>query len=361
MYNKNMKFVLISAEEFRKFADKSQYRSFTQTPEIANYRGSEGWTSYYFAVKKNQEILAAALALAKPTFMGKSLFMIPGGPLLDLEDITLTRFFLSNIKSYAKSHNGYALHISPYYELVQRDRNGLVVENGFNHQKAVANLQSLGFKPVANASQPKYLFVLDIDGRSADSLWADFKRNTRNHIRKSEKMGVKVREVGKDELYKLKKITESTSERRNFADRSLEYYEKMYELFAPRNEVKFILAEAEINGKMTPLSAAMFILYGDEIIYLFSGSEQKYMHDYNAQYLIQWHMIKYAADHNFKRYNFYGIQGLPDPNSEGYGIYGFKKGFGGHVVELIGTYETPLSAFYYLSKIPSKIKSYLHR
>lgn len=361
MYNKNMKFVLISAEEFREFADKNKYRSFTQTPEIASYRESEGWTPYYFAVKDGQEILAAALAVAKPTFLGKSLFTIPGGPLLDLEDTALTKFFLSSIRSYARTHNGYMLQISPYYELIQRDRNGVAAEGGFNHQKAITNLQNLGFKPVSNASQPKYLFALDIDGRSADELWADFKRNTRNHIRKAEKMGVKIREIGEDELSKLKQITQSTSKRRNFVDRPLEYYEKMYRLFVPKNEAKFILAEAKIDGKTVPLSAAMFIMYGDEIIYLFSGSDQKYMRDYNAQYLIQWYMIKYAAEHHFKRYNFYGIQGLPNPNSKDYGIYEFKKGFGGRVIELIGTYEVPLNVFYYLNKTLTKAKSYLRR
>lgn len=361
MYNKNMKFVLISVEEFKKFANQNQYRSFTQTPEIASYRESEGWASYYFAVKEGEEILAAALAFAKPTFFGKSLFTIPGGPLLDLEKTALTKFFLSKIRSYAKTHNGYVLQISPYYELIQRDRNGIEVEHGFNHQKVVSALQSLGFKPVQHASQPKYLFALDINGRTADELWSEFKRNTRNHIRKAEKMGVEIREIDEDELPKLKQITESTSERRNFTDRPLAYYEKMYRLFVPKNEAKFILAEAKIDGKTVPLSAAMFIMYGDEIIYLFSGSDQKYMRDYNAQYLIQWYMIQYAAKHHFKRYNFYGIQGLPDPNAKDYGIYEFKKGFGGHVIELVGTYESSLNAFYYLNKMLAKIKNHLHR
>ena len=37
-------------------------------------------------------------------------------------------------------------------------------------------------------------------------------------------------------------------------------------------------------------------------------------------------MIKFASEHNFARYNFYGIQGLPSQNSNDYGIYDFKKG-----------------------------------
>lgn len=353
-----MNFELISSDEFRKYADKSPYRSFTQTPEIAQYRESEGWTIYYFAVKKKEKILCATMAFAKPSFLGKSIYVTPGGPLLDLEDTELTIFFFKHLIAYAKSHNGYVLQISPNYELIERDRNGEVVENGFNHEKAVKNLERFNFKLCTDTSQPRYLFVLDIDGRSPEELFANFKQNKRNLIRKAERIGVTIRELKKEELDCFKQITESTSLRRNFSDRTLDYYKKIYDLFHNRKEVKFILAEAEIDGKKVPLSSAMFMLYGDEIIYLFSGSDEKYMHEYNAQYLIQWYMIKYAAEHHFKRYNFYGIKDFSNPKSKDYGIYSFKKGFDGHVVELIGTYEKPLNSFYYLHALLKKLKKH---
>lgn len=335
----NMTFVEITPEEFRTFASKSPYQSFMQTPEIAAYREKNGWTVYYLAAKSGEEVKAATMLVAKPTFLGKSTFIAPGGPLLDLEDKPLTDFFIKNLKKYIKSHNGYVLHISPYYETVERDRHGDMIEGGFNHQDAIKNLKNLGFTEVKDASQPKYMYAIDLKGKTKDELMADFKSNTRGHIRKAEKMGVKVRELKKDELKIFKEITKSTSERRNFTDKPLEYYEEMYDLFVPRGEAKFLVAEVD----KTPLSAAMFMLTGDEAVYLFSGSDEKYMKEYNAQYLIQWHMIEYAAEHGFKRYNFYGIAGLPDEKTHD-GVYEFKKGFGGQVIEMIGTYELPVNA-----------------
>lgn len=351
-----MKFTQISADIFRKFATKSHYKSFMQTPEIAKLREQNGWTVYYFAVIEDDEIKAATMAVAKPTFLGKSTFILPGGPLLDLENTTITNFFFKNLAKYIKSHNGYTLHISPYYELIERDRYGEPISNGFDHQKSVKNLQNLGFIKLTHPDQPEYLFAMDLNDRTTDQIFADFKRNTRNHIRKAEKAGVTIRELKRDELSKLKAITESTAARRDFTDKPLSYYEQMYDLFSKRHEIKFILAEA--NG--IPLSAAMFMLVGDEIVYLFSGSDEKYMKEYNAQYLIQWHMIKYAAEHHFGRYNFYGISGLPK-NGELDGIYEFKKGFApdenGHVIELIGSYELSINAlFYALHRLLSKIK-----
>lgn len=351
-----MQFIHLEPEEFRKFAEKSPYKSFTQTPEIAKLREKAGWTPYYFGVEEDGKLIAAAMLVAKPTFLGKSTYYCPGGPLMDYENTELVNFFFKNLKQYAKTHNGYVLRIDPYYELVERNRDGELVENGFNHKKALKTLKNLGFIET-ESTQPKYLFVLELKNRNAEQLFADLKRNTRNHVRKAEKMGVKVRELKREELDIFKKITESTSERRHFKDRPLSYYEQMYDLFHNRGEAMFMLAEAD----GIPMSAAMFMLYGDEIIYLYSGSDEKYMKDYNAQYLIQWHMIKHAAENKFKAYNFYGINGLPDKSQKDYGIYDFKKGFTcddtGRVVELIGSFELPTNIlFYHLHKLLSRIK-----
>ena len=409
-----MNFTILTPEEFTEFASDSPYKTFMQTEQIAKLREANGWTVYYLGVKENEQIKAATMLVAKPTFLGKSTYIAPGGPLLDFENTELTNFFFKNLKNYIKSHNGYILQISPYYELKQLDRDGNPVPNGFNHQNAINNLKSLGFTPMKNPSQPKYMFAMDLEGRTPDQIMADFKRNTRNHVRKAEKSGVRIRELNRDELYLLKEITESTSKRRGFEDRPLSYYEQMYDLFHDSGEVKYFLAEVDkmtanneeddsvvseeagggriVTAKGTsgarqreaerhspvatgrvdaapsvtigqdplPLSAAMFMLYGDEVVYLFSGSDEKYMKEYNAQYLIQWHIIKYASEHNFKRYNFYGISGLPK-NGELDGIYEFKKGFDtkyGHVLEYIGSYELPINLpFYKLHAFFSKLRS----
>ena len=137
-------------------------------------------------------------------------------------------------------------------------------------------------------------------------------------------------------------------------------YEEMYDLFHKRDEVKFLVAEKD----NITLSAAMFMLYGDEVVYLFSGSDEKYMKEYNAQYIIQWHMIKYAAEHGYKTYNFYGISRLPDDNKPD-GIYTFKKGFTsdetGRVIELIGSFELPITPLYHLHHGLAKVKSHLKK
>lgn len=357
-----MNFILLKPAEFTKFANNSPYKSFLQTTEIASLREKKGWTSYYFGVEENEKIIAAAMAVAKPTFLGKSIFSVPGGPLMDYENKELVNFFFKNLKNYTKSHNGYLLHIEPYYELIERDKNGEIEKTGFNHKRTQKYLKEIGFLEV-EPENPKYHFALNLKNLNEEELFSSFKQNTRNLINRTAKKDVKVRELKREELTTFKNITESTSERRHFSDKTLDYYETMYDLFSKKNQVKFIVAEipGQKPNKKTPIAAAMFMTYGDEVIYLFSGSDEKYMKEYNAQYAIQWYMIKYAINNKFQTYNFYGIQGLPDPQKPGYGIYRFKKGFGakyGKVVELIGAYELPVNLFFYnLHQLLSKFKN----
>lgn len=348
-----MKFVTLAPKEFTAFASSHPQKSFLQTEQIAKLRQSSGWTPYYFGVKQGTKILAASLIVGKTTFLGKKIFYAPGGPLIDYENTKLLNFFIQNLKIHLKSEKAYVLRIDPYYELIERDIDGKIVTGGFNHQKAAQNLKKLGFKPLKACEQPKYLFALDLNNRTPDELLKSFRGSVRNHLKNALKKGVTVRELKYDELSIFKKLTTSTSKRRNFHDRDLKYYQNMYQLFG--NQVKFILAEATIDGKVTPLSATMFLTYGDEVISLFSGSHKPLM-KYNAQYVIKWEMIQYAANNHFKRYNFFGIQGLPDPKKPDYGIYATKRSYGGRVIELLGTHELPLSPVFYLRSLLSGLK-----
>ncbi|MBO7561029.1 peptidoglycan bridge formation glycyltransferase FemA/FemB family protein [Candidatus Saccharibacteria bacterium] len=429
-----MEFVILTEKEFTEFADNHENKSFFQTTKIANIREKNGWKAHFVGVKDKDKILAATMMVEKTTFAGHKTFYAPGGPLIDYENHDLLTFFVTELKKYLKENKAYVFHIDPYYELIERDRDGQIVKDGFTHEQAAENLKKLGFKPLKVSEQPKYLFATDINGRTPDELLESFKGNTRNKIAKTEKHGIKIVELKKQDLTRFKKITEETSKRRGFHDKSLDYYETMYDLFG--KEVKFLVAEIDLKdykNRLTAsltslekelssldkelrdaqkslenperdqgkdnqlkkkikrienskkpvesaiedakkrledakqikedkldLSAAMFVLYGDEIIYLFSGSYEEYM-KFDAQYLIQWYMIKYAAEHGFKRYNFYGIQGLPDPKAKDYGVYEFKRGFGGRVIELLGSYELPISPLYKAHNSLSKIKKIIKR
>lgn len=79
--------------------------------------------------------------------------------------------------------------------------------------------------------------------------------------------------------------------------------------------------------------------------YVYGGTYKEYM-SLMAQYKVQMEMIKYTKEKlKLPIYDFGGISGDFNPKSKNYGVYEFKKGFGGRVVEYIGEFDLIISPF----------------
>ena len=89
-----------------------------------------------------------------------------------------------------------------------------------------------------------------------------------------------------------------------------------------------------------------FLIYGNEVLSLHGGTLDDVM-QFQSAYTIHFAGLKYAVENGYKRYNFYGITGDFRKENPLYGLYLFKKSFGGHVVELIGEFDYVISPFWF--------------
>ncbi len=406
-----MEFLEITEEEFRDFYNESEQRTFMQTPEIAKLREKNGWTSNFVGVKDNEKIVAAAMLVSIKRHFGKYEFYSPRGFLLDYNNFTLLEYFTNEIKKYVKNKNGYKFRIDPYIINVERNSEGNIVKDGKDNFLIKESLKKLGYKrvPKKDMEQVEWMYALDVFGKTEDDLLKNMRPNTRNIIKKTLKYGIEIKELNREDLGEFYKIMVETGKRKGFHIRSLEYFEDMYDLYAPRGEIKYLVTKLNLkkhikllkderkkcieekeelspnkhndgkrktldelidtinskiktaedfikkDGEVITLSGSMFMLTQPEVLYLSSGNYEEYM-CYNSQYLIQWEMIKYAIHNGYKRYNFYGITGCFDKNDKDYGIYEFKTRFNGYCEELIGEYVMPTSPIYYLISFIHKIK-----
>ena len=408
----DMEFVELTEKEYRKFWENHPLKTFLSAPEISELRKKSNWDTYYVGVKDNKEIIAATMLLAHKRHFGKYEFYSPRGYLLDFNDKKLVDYFTNELKKYIKSKNGYIFRVDPYLIYKERDINGDIVEGGVDNSKVVDNLYKLGFKKVSteNMEQVGWMFSLGLEGKDEEQIMKEMKSSTRNKIRKIEKSGIEVNEIGYDELDRFQSIMEETSKRKGFSNRKLSYYQDMYNLFHDNGEVKFFITELdlkkyisnlekdikeredklnslsdakyndgakknltnEINSitkriddaksiiedkgtDVITLSGSMFMLIQPEVIYLSSGNYEEFL-KFDSQYLIQWNLIKYGIEHGFKKHNFYGIPANINEHPKDYGIYEFKRGFNGYVEELIGEFELPITWHYSLFKLIHKIK-----
>lgn len=282
--------------------------------------------------------------------------------------------------------------------------NSVVVENlkslGYKH---------FGFNLMQDTLQPRWMHVIDTD-RSLDDVLKDMESKTRQILRKNEKCGIVTHEIEKDELKTFKEIMQHTSDRREFVDRPFSYYENMWENLHDSGILKIRIAEIDFNlyeentkkekeeietslknrikkyenqelkmnekkynshnkqdeerikqlnkqlekikdykkeyGEKTTLGGILFLVYGNEVLSLYGGSEAKLM-QFQSAYTVHYDGVKYAVENGYKRYNFYGITGDFREENPLYGLYLFKKSFGGNVVELVGEFDLVVSNFWY--------------
>lgn len=411
-----MKLTEISKEEFKKFADKHPQITFHQTEEWANLKKQNNWTSHYIGLTNNKKIVAAALLLGKELpIIKKKMFYSPRGFLIDYNDYELLKEFTKEIKKYIKEKNGIFIKIDPYVEYREHDNNGDIVENGFNNSKCIDNLKKLGYKHfgfnlMQDTLQPRWMHVINTKNKTIDDIMKDMESKTRQILRKNEKCGITTREISRDELPLFKNIMQHTSDRREFVDRPLSYYENMWDNLHNSGILKILVAEINFNdyekntkdelndnkkelkdrinkkeknllkmndkkyeqsnkqnqeaikrlekqlekikelkkehGEKTLLGGILFLIYGNEVLSLYGGSDAKLM-QFQSAYTVHFAGIKYAIENNYEKYNFYGITGDFRKGNPLYGLYLFKKSFGGYVSELIGEFDYVISPFWY--------------
>lgn len=413
-YNGNNKRVIkmlekITETEFNEFAQVHPHNIFFQSSYWGHLKEFTGWKSHLLGYKENGILVAATLFLSKQLpVIQKSMFYAPRGFLIDYENQQLVKNFVDKIKVYVKQQGGIFFKINPYLMYQERDVDGNIVEHGIEHKDVVTYLKHLGF--VHNGLtvtygidlEPRWISVLDLEGKDEESLLAEMRPTTRLGIRSSYKHGLILTEIDETRISEYKALMEHTCERRGFLDRSLEYYQKMYESFHPTDDIKIMLVELDVEHylnelnnakielleKMEPLkessgakakrqckeyvtqlqqhekriqeleqikaekgskivlAGGVFMTYGTQVVSLFGASYREYM-KFNGQYFLNFEMIKYALQHGYKKYNFFGITGEFNEDSPMYGLFDFKRGFHAKVVELIGEFNYIVSPGWY--------------
>lgn len=288
--------------------------------------------------------------------------------------------------------------------------NGINNETSFNNLKKLG-YKHFGFNLMQDTLQPRWLFITETKDRSIEDIMKDMDPKTRQIIRKNERDLIKCREIGYEELEKFKDIMQHTGDRRDFIDRPLKYYQDMYKHLSKDNIIKILIAELntsdlikelekekelytkelidrenkykidptkmnekkynskqqetknnisriekridkisklkEENGEILTLGGILFLIYGNEVLSLVGGSYSKYM-EFQSAYTIHFEGVKMAINNNYDRYNFYGITGDFNEKNPLYGLYSFKRDFGGRVVELIGEFDLVINKPFYI-------------
>jgi Uncharacterized protein involved in methicillin resistance len=288
-----------------------------------------GWSPLRLALWDGTEIVAGAQVLCKtaphvPLWLGH-LAYIPRGPVLDWSQPAVCTFFLSELHRYLRGHGALALRCEPDVE--EGTAQGELVRQCFS-------ASGIGSIRHVHAVQPLRTILLDL-APSETELLAQMKEKWRYNVRLGSRKGVTVRDATSlADVSTWYALLQTTGERDSFGIHTLAYYQEVWQLYAPSGAVRLLLAEHE--GQ---LLAGIFVgLIAGQAIYLYgaSSNEQRKL---MPNYVLQWEAIRWARERGARSYDFWGI---PDTDAEDEamaGVYRFKRGWGGRVVQYLGCYE----------------------
>ena len=267
---------------------------------------------------------------------------MPRGPVVHWQNRDASAAILNAMQKAARRRRAWALWLEP--EL-------------YDTPEARAQLQTLGLKLAPRTIQPPRTILVDI-APSEDEILAQMRSKTRYNIRLAERKGVTVREGSVGDAGKFYGLMTETGTRDAFGIHSLMYYRRVLELFLPSQpppaaQVALLLAEVEAE-----LVAALVVFaLGNKAWYLYGASSNRHREKMPA-YALQWAAIRWAKARGCTIYDLWGIPDA-DPEtlevqfterSDGlWGVYRFKRGFGGEVVRCVGLWEKALNPLYPLA------------
>jgi lipid II:glycine glycyltransferase (peptidoglycan interpeptide bridge formation enzyme) len=197
-----------------------------------------------------------------------------------------------------------------------------------------------GFCASIQTIQPPRTIVVDLDG-DEDALLGRMKQKTRYNIRLAAKRGVRVHPSADVDTYT--RMAEITAKRDGFFVHSRAYYQAVYDIFQPTGQCEVLFAEYE--GE--PLAGLMVFARGGRAWYLYGASTDA-QRDLMPTYLLQWEAMRWARQKGCRTYDLWGTpdedESVLEANftrrSDGlWGVYRFKRGFGGRVMRTAGPWD----------------------
>ncbi len=198
----------------------------------------------------------------------------------------------------------------------------------------------------AHAMNPASTIVLDLDVPEEDLL-KKMHEKTRYNIRVAERHGVNVRFANSiADIETFLNLMEETAERDHIVQHSRAYLRATYSFLHERGLAE--IRVAEFQGKI--LAASLEVLFGDTVTYLYGASSSE-SRNVMAPFALHWNAIRDAKSKGFKLYDFGGSN--PQSKAMYYykpsweGITRFKLGWGGRLLNLVGTWDLPFNIVLY--------------
>ena len=318
-----------------------EYEAFVQSHPKGNFAQSYLWGKQKpmwqwdaIAVRGEDGKIKGSLAVMtrKVPGIGRTLMYGCRGPVCDLDDRETFSQLLDGAKALAKKYKSYVIKIDPDVPSSNAAFSSILQSFPFRAKEGGKNFEAI---------QPRYVFRLNVEGKTEEELLANFHQKWRYNIRLAERKGVTVRICGKEMVPAFSDLMLTTGVRDGFVTRKPEYFAAMLDNLG--EHARLYMA---FDPNDTPIAGTLAIHYGDKVWYLYGASSNEHR-NLMPNYLLQWRMIQWAVETNCRIYDFRGVSGDVSEDNPLYGLFRFKQGFGGDFTEFVGEMDLVLSPVIY--------------
>ncbi len=310
-------------KEYEDFCQKSPKGHFLQSRLWADVKSSWTWEAVIARGADGTIRGGLSVLIRKMPGLPYTLMYAARGPVCDVHDEETLAELTRGAAALAKKHRAYALKLDPDVKSEDTQFISIMEKLGYRRKAGGKNFEGI---------QPNYVFRLDVKNKTEEELLAAFHQKTRYNLRLSIRKGVEVRLCGKEMLPAFSSIMQETGARDGFIVRPLSYFEKMLDALGEHARLYMAFWQDK------PIAGTIAIHYGNKVWYLYGASSNQYR-NVMPNYQLQWEMIRWALETGCDIYDFRGVSGDLTPENPLYGLYLFKKGFSGELVEFCGEFE----------------------
>jgi len=317
-----------------------------QTGYWGRVKESLGWRPMAFDIEFDSRPSGDLLLLGKGLGAGASMAYAPYGP-EKLPDGDRRGEYLAALSGELRRHLGASCVLvrwdlpweSPYaHEEDRRDDEGNWLgppEPRLRELRMNWGVGEVGLRKAPTDLLPTDTMIVDLKADER-ALLRKMRPKTRYNIALAAKKGVRVRVGGGADLAAWNRLYAATVRRNGIAEHGPEYFAPLLD---EGRQVKLLIAER--GG--TPLAAMFLAFSAGRASYLYGASSDA-LRNAMAPYALQWAAIKEAKAARCESYDLFGVSPNPDPEHPMFGLFQFKKGFGGRLLHRQGAWDFPYDA-----------------
>jgi peptidoglycan pentaglycine glycine transferase (the first glycine) len=318
-----------------------------QTWEWGAFKSRYGWHPTRHLWLEDDRPCAAASVLTRRLGRWPSAVMyVPKGPALDYGDSTLLERVLGELENTVRQERTLFVKIDP-------DVRADTAEG----ETVMETLRRRGWRASREQVQFRNTILIDLT-RSPDEVLAAMKSKWRYNVRLAVRKGVRVRRGTLADLPLLADMYAQTSARDGFIIRPEEYYRDAWGTFIEAGWAQPLIAEVEgepvamviifhfPSAEFAKSSVEGLRACAGRAWYMY-GASRSVHREKMPNHLLQWEAMRWAQEQGCTVYDMWGAPDVLDESDPLWGVYRFKRGFGGEFVRHIGAWDFGVSRLGY--------------